>query len=179
MARKVEEAYFAWLCDHINVNYGKFTRKTYSGLFRHLHGKEFVWIVPNDDNRLEDALDIRYAFLDETGIRDSGNLLMGIPPFSILEVMVALSRRLHFMDDWLPVNWSWKLIENLGLDLMHDPLTTRQDERIEEILETLIWRNYEPDGNGGFFPLEFPNENQTKVEIWYQMAAYLGEKQNH
>jgi hypothetical protein len=28
---------------------------------------------------------------------------------------------------------------------------------------------------GGFFPLTHPNDDQRKVEIWYQMNAYLDE----
>ena len=32
---------------------------------------------------------------------------------------------------------------------------------------------------GGFFPLAFPKEDQTKVEIWYQMSGYLEELDHH
>jgi hypothetical protein len=46
---------------------------------------------------------------------------------------------------------------------------------VEEILYALIWRTYDPDGVGGFFPLAWPKEDQTKIEIWYQMNAYAKE----
>jgi hypothetical protein len=36
-------------------------------------------------------------------------------------------------------------------------------------------RLYTTSGYGGLFPLEEPKEDQRKVEIWYQMMAYLGE----
>jgi len=39
----------------------------------------------------------------------------------------------------------------------------------------LIWRDYHADGRGGFFPLTNPDTDQTKVEIWYQMNAYVTE----
>jgi hypothetical protein len=46
---------------------------------------------------------------------------------------------------------------------------------VEDILDTCIWRTYQPDGQGGFFPLAWPEEDQTKVELWYQIAAYIDE----
>jgi hypothetical protein len=44
--------------------------------------------------------------------------------------------------------------------------------QVEEILHTLIWRTYDPDGTGGFFPLTRPQFDQRTIEIWYQMNAY-------
>jgi hypothetical protein len=42
-------------------------------------------------------------------------------------------------------------------------------------LAVLNKREYFPSGKGGLFPLENPREDQTKVEIWYQMHAYVME----
>ena len=58
---------------------------------------------------------------------------------------------------------------------MYDPISKRKSIKIDDILDTLIWRTYEYDGIGGFFPLTNAEEDQTKVEIWYQMAAYINE----
>jgi hypothetical protein len=179
MVPPVEEVYFTWLCDRIDVNFGKPTTKTYNDLLGILHSKEFVWVVPNDDNRLEDAMDLRYAFLNESGIMDPNNLLMGDPPFSVLEVIIGLSDRLAFIDGGTNRNWAWRLVDNLDLTRYNDPVGPRRETYIDDILEGLIWRTYQPDGIGGFFPLAFPQNNQTKVEIWYQMAAYLDEQIEH
>jgi hypothetical protein len=54
-----------------------------------------------------------------------------------------------------------------------DPLTDEDVAKIKNILDTLVWRTYQPDGRGGFFPLNHPEEDQTKVEIWYQMNKYV------
>jgi hypothetical protein len=140
-----------------------------------LHTKEFVWLVPNDDNRLEDAMALRHQFLNETGITTPGNLLMGVPPLSVLEVILGLSVRCAFNGGGYPPHWAWVLIENLELHNMSDPLSSRKREKIDDILETLIYRNYDADGVGGFFPLTHPNDDQRTVEIWYQMQAYLDE----
>jgi len=50
-------------------------------------------------------------------------------------------------------------------------------EQVDEILESLIWRTYDPDGHGGFFPLRRPKGDQTEEEIWHQMNLYVGEIQ--
>jgi hypothetical protein len=46
---------------------------------------------------------------------------------------------------------------------------------VNTILHDLIWRDYHPDGRGGFFPLQNPDVDQTKVEIWHQLNAYVSE----
>ena len=57
---------------------------------------------------------------------------------------------------------------------MYDPVSKRKAMKIDDILENWLWRTYEYDGSG-FFPLTTTEEDQTKVEIWYQMAAYINE----
>lgn len=171
MATPIEQVYFTWLCDRVNVNNGK----SYDDLLGQLHTKEFVWFIPNDDNRLGDAQDFRYLFVNENGIENPGDLLKGVPPLSVLEVILGLSERLSFLADGGAPDWAWTIIGNLDLHRYSDPITPRKAEIIDDILESLIWRTYEPDGTGGFFPLTHPNENQTKIEIWAQMHSYLNE----
>lgn len=179
MRWNVEQIYFEWLTEHVNIGYGRPNGKTYTDLMSQLHTKEFVWTVPNDDNRLQDAEALRHEFLNDAGITNAGNFVMGVPPLSVLEVIVALSNRCAFAADGEPRNWAWKLIENLELHNMSDPVSRRQTELIDDVLDTLIWRNYERDGTGGFFPLTHPDANQKEVEIWYQMNAYLEEGFEH
>lgn len=176
MTTLIDSVYFTWLCDRINVNRG-LAGKTFFGLLEQLFEKEFVWVVPNDDNRLEDAMDLRHQFVKETRVIVSNNLLLGVPPLSVLEVIIGLSDRLAFLDGGGARDWAWRLIENLALDKQADPLTPRKEAYIEDVLETLIWRTYEPDGIGGFFPLAYPQTNQAKEEIWHQMNAYLAEQE--
>jgi hypothetical protein len=55
MHEPLEEAYFRWLCNQVvNVKL-KNPSRTYWSLLKQLHSREFVWIIPNDDNRLEDG----------------------------------------------------------------------------------------------------------------------------
>jgi hypothetical protein len=166
MTKKFAERYFHWLANQIVVE--KSEHRDYEYLFRRLHSREFVWLVPNDDNRAGDALELRREFWGE------GNKY---PRYGVstLEVIVALSRRLEFNAGGEKEIWAGQLLKNLGLDKMYDPVSKRKAMKIDDILETLLWRTYEYDGIGGFFPLLSTEEDQTKVEIWYQMAAYINE----
>lgn len=162
---QVDVDYFEWLTLQIVVP----REKRFVGLFERMHSLEFIWTVPHDNNRLQDGLDLRYEFLD--GSRKQ-MVLTGV---TILEVLIGLSRRVAFIAGGDEYIWPWRLIKNLKLNKMSDPLSTENANRIDNILETLVWRTYSSDGRGGFFPLRNAEEDQTQIEIWYQMNNYVNE----
>ena len=166
--KSLEEQYFDWLVSKIAIEQNGNVERTYEGVFRRMYGKEFVWLVPNDDNRIGDALDLRREFLGES------NPTFRFPA-TVLEVVIALSRRLEFNAGGNAPVWAWQLFRNLRLHKLYDPLTYRKDSQIDDILDALIYRTYKPNGMGGFFPLTDPPSDQTKVEIWYQMSSYIQE----
>ena len=94
-----------------------------------------------------------------------------------LEVLIALSRRVAFTAGGEPDDWAWRLLKNLRLTKSSDPLSEARLRNVDDILDAVIWRTYEPNGQGGFFPLKNPQENQRKIEIWYQMNKYVIEKE--
>lgn len=172
MKNRVEKQYFEWLISQINVQ----GTRTFYDLFEMLFTIEFIWTVPHDDNRLQDGLDLRVEFLNghphmsrQKSYWDKGA--------TVLEVIVALSRRLAFTAGGKAEDWAWQLLTNLRLNKMTDPLTENKVRKVSHILETLIWRQYREDGSGGFFPLTWPDKDQTQVEIWYQMQKYVNEIQ--
>lgn len=169
MTNPIDVKYYEWLVSQIEVT----SNRTYYDLFERMHNLEFVWFIPNDDNRVQDGLDLRAEFLDE---RKSKLALGGA---SVLEVLVALSRRTAFTAGGNSRHWAWKLIKNLRLNKMSDPLSDEDMDKVDDILETLIWRTYEPNGQGGFFPVTHSLDDQTKLEIWYQMNVYVMEMQDH
>lgn len=178
MSKSLGELYLEWLSLQVNVQHGRTTDKDYSGLFRLLNKTEFVWKVPNDDNRVADGLDLRMEFVNYVGEQglyvDDTNAHLS-DGASVLEVLIGLSRRLSFEADGTAEGWAWQLIENLGLNLMFNPITRRKEGFIESVLTDLVWRTYKADGQGGFFPLAWPKKDQRTVELWYQMAAYIEE----
>jgi hypothetical protein len=169
MTKTLERSYFEWLRSQVRVEgEGKLGIRRYTGMLEMLHAKEFVWLVANDDNRIGDSYALRLEFLGT-----SHRLLQDA--ISVFEVLISLSRRMEFAAEGKAETWAWTLLKNLDLHRMHDPLTHKQIRLIEELLETLVWRTYDRDGVGGFFPLAWAEEDQTKVELWYQMSAYINE----
>jgi len=177
MKAPLDELYFVWLCDQVGDSKVKNPARTYWRVLKLLYEKEFVWFVPNDDNRIEDGKDLRYEFVDQTGLKDVDPnwIQLGC---SMLELMIALSRRLAFEAEGEPRDWFWELMKNIGLGgYTDDRIPTRYSEKnVDEILDRVLWRTYKRNGSGGLFPLKDPKEDQREIEIWYQLNAYLLER---
>lgn len=171
MSNSLSEDYLRWLAPQIRETQND---RTYDGLMSIMFEKEFIWLIPNDDNRMVDGLDLRSEFRREFNVpmRTEG-FPMG--PCSFLEVLIGLSRRLAFAAGGTAPNWAWQLVSNLELNRMSDPLSSYKARKVHDILDRCVKREYAPDGSGGFFPLAWPNEDQTRVELWYQMAAFIDE----
>jgi len=176
MSTFLDELYFNWLYSRICSLRLKNPARTYWNLFRLLYTKEFVWIIPNDDNRVEDGKALRYECLEENGYDpndvDQDWLKMDC---SFLELLIGLSRRLAFETSGDPDEWFWEMLENLELARYSDraPLPQKQ---IEEVLDQVIWRTYRWNGSGGLFPLQNARRDQRDVELWYQLMDYIVER---
>lgn len=177
MTRQLSYDYYEWLISQIQVG----GSRTYRDLYERLHNVEFVWTVPNDDNRLADGQELRIEFLNECTDISSKQITKFYRSVqegaTFLEVVIALSRRLEFnAGEMSAPAWAWKLLKNIGLNKMSDPFDDEKARKVDEIVERVIWRQYDRNGKGGFFPLKFADKDQTKVEIWYQMHAYIIER---
>lgn len=137
-----------------------------------------MWLVPNDDNRVADGLMLRDEFEAEVFQVGEIDQLWFELECSFLEVLIALSRRLAFEADGEPRDWFWHMLENLGITTQcADKFYNNEIAgRIDAALERVIWRTYRYNGQGGLFPLAHPNGDQRKIEIWYQLNAYLLER---
>lgn len=176
MNEPLDRVYLNWLYSQIGSVKLKDKSRTYWLLAKQLFTKEFVWIIPNDDNRREDGRDLRLEFIEECEIETVDPEWMKIG-CSMLEMMIALSRRLSFQDDTEARGWFWRLIENLELEECTDRNYSPNLERVvDNILDRIIFRTYDFDGHGGLFPLDEPFRDQREVEIWYQMNSYLIEQ---
>lgn len=176
MNASLDHLYFDWLYRQVcPVDEGN-RSKTYWELLYIFFTKEVVWFVPNDDNRLEDGRDLRREFLRDEGYsqRSVDWLWMDLG-CSFLEFLIGIARRAAFETDSDQVYWFWKLLENIGLDGLDDRKRIKR-EKVEDVLNRVIWRTYDYDGTGGLFPLEDPVEDQRKVEIWYQLNTYIIER---
>lgn len=172
--------YFMWLCDLIKVNT---TETSYWLLATDLNKKEFYSIIPNDDNRRKDGLNLREQFRSEAGYEIYNAL--DSRPCSMLEMLIGLAIRINYTTEELDnvdntAAWFWKLVENLDLVKYTDDEYYNKGSnvkaKIDNVLNIVLKRRYKRNGEGGLFPLEDPKKDQRKVEIWYQLSEYLMEK---
>jgi hypothetical protein len=167
----LDELYLTWLYSQVGSVKLKNKVRTYWCLLRRLYQTEFVWQIPNDDNRIEDGRDLRQEFLESEQIdADADWVELGC---SMLELLIVLSRRLSFLAEGEPSDWFWHMIDNLDIHVNDRDYNETREGHIDETLNRVVWRQYAPDGRGGIFPLRRPEYDQRDVELWYQLNAYL------
>ena len=175
MTQPLDEQYLRWLYSQVASTRYRMLSRTYWNLLRHLYSKEFVWVVANDDNRAMDGIELRDEFAGlYLEFVDEDWMQLGC---SVLEMLIAISRRLSFESgERASREWFWHLLKTLGIDSYSDAVEYPFD-KVDDAVNTMIWRTYSASGKGGLFPLRHPREDQTKVELWYQLNAYLLEQE--
>ena len=178
MRNKIRNEYFDWLLDLACGN--RFSKQiSYRRLLEYLHGITFQFIIPRDQNRAEDGIELRYRFAVLNGYEDMSDDILDIldGPCTVLEMLIALAIRCEedIMDDpsvgHRAGQWFWGMIRNLGLGSMKDD---KFDERyVEEVIERFLNREYEPDGRGGLFTIIDCEYDLRDAEIWHQLCWYL------
>ena len=169
----LDDRYFEWLYGHIAAIRNRNPARSYWHLARLLYTTAFLWNVHNDDNRAEDGKELRYEFAEERNIDIQDPAWMDMD-CSMLEMLIALSRRAAFESPGEPGDWFWKFVQNMELDKYTDAVWNLGIEReVEDRLERVIFRKYGADGMGGIFPLRYPRGDQRMIELWYQLSAYL------
>lgn len=168
--------YYHWLCEFVDINNSK---RSYFLLMQTLHNKPFFWTVPNDDNRADDGIMLRTRFVKDMGYDDYAVKMLE-RPCSMLEMLIALAQRMDtIMDNLDNVDrtnkWFWEILGNIGLDQFTDEkyFDMGGELKIVNILNDVLERKYKKNGQGGLFPLKKPTKDQRKIEIWYQMSAYI------
>lgn len=174
MTGTIDDQYFEWLYSHIGSVRNRNPARSIWHLAHQLYTKEFVWLVANDDNRVEDGRELRQEFMDQRHPDEIPRewLELGC---SMLEMMIALGRRASFEANGSPGDWFWKFLRHLDIFIYDDAFDQFAERHVDQVLDRFIYRNYDSSGEGGLFPLRRAERDQRKVELWYQMAAYIGE----
>ena len=164
----LDDAYFRWLCAKVLEPYGRI----YHDLLYILYKTEFIPFILEDSHRADDGVELRYDFRMETNTeRDD---LWEEQPCSVLEVLISFSIRASFQNDEPVKVWFWRFMENLMLDQFRQ-VSESDVPIIEDILNTFIWRTYDSNGRGGMFPMTQTQNDQRKIEMWYQFFEYMDE----
>ena len=163
--------YFDWLCYLVKGRCR--TGVSHIKVLEILYSTPFTPIVPHDDNRESDGIDLRNLYTWETGqIPDISG------PCTMLEMMTALSERLSFLveDERCIDNggfFFWQILGNLGIDIEDEDWRSKDQKMVLGILEKLNTRSYGYSGRGGMFPLRRVTSDQRKTEIWRQCSSWL------
>lgn len=171
--------YYRWLIDICGK---RFDGKLYLNLLTRLWSTDFYAVIPMDENRIEEALKLRYEFAHSVGMNEddadawiSENLL---DECNLLEILINLASRCAFLigtstDDGSKVEhiWFWRMIANLGLTKYDDDHWSSRS--VDEAIYILLDRKYAPNGEGGLFPIFGSERDERKVELLYQMYKYL------
>ena len=169
---ELRQLYFDWLYQTVCDD------RIHTKLLSQLFDTPFTYILEMDGNRAADGEDLRYRFGRENGYRDSLIATeLDDRPCSVLEMMIALALRCeeHIMaDDELgdrTGQWFWNMIVSLGLGTMTD--TRYNADKVTDILNRFMQREYNRDGSGSLFTIERCRQDMRNIEIWYQMCMYL------
>ena len=185
---EVRNGYFLYLCNLVGLNGWEGNTKidmknghmTYFLLANALHSKDFIPIVPNDDNRAAWGIQLRKNFaLYSSAFEDYSAI--DRPGCSFLEMFVALAMNIDqdimcSPDDDLDRSgdWFWVMMNNLVFDDLTDAnWVGKAAVIVDEKLDKINKRDIGYDGSGGIFPLRNPQKDQRITEIWYQMNAFV------
>ena len=170
----MQDAYFCWLVGLIGDDY---IRVNYQRLLWKLYITDYIWELDYDSNRAYDGLLLRDEYVRCGGYFSGVVVKNGV--CSVLEMFIALARAaenniMHDPDFGDRTGkWFWIMLQNLGLDVYDDYHWFESE--VERILDIFLHHRYEKNGLGGAFPVHNRTRDLRKMDLWWQMNAYLEE----
>jgi len=89
--------------------------------------------------------------------------------------LISFAKRASFQTDIPLKSWFWEFMNNLKLDEFRQ-VSGSDIYAVEDIVSSFIWRQYEPNGYGGMFPMCSTQNDQRKIELWYQFSEYVEDR---
>ena len=182
----LSELYLVWLINLINAD--NYKGKSYIKLCSLLNKIPFKPVIKLDENRLSDVQSLlreTYIQSQSEWYRLTNDDIMELPtwPVSFLELIISLAMRidLDFMREINGIDntriYFWVLVRNLGI-LEFDDEHWGEDAIISIVnrLNIVQNRTYDPNGNGGLFPLENAEMDQRNVQIWNQLCQFVNQR---
>ena len=176
MTSDIRSRYFSWLCDFVyDPTYTE--QLSYNNLLHRLFEVDFYAIIPIDENRYKDGIDLRYRFGEENDISNVQIATeLDVCFCSVFEMMVALALRCELVmmdgnEGDRTGQWFWNMVLSLGLNHMDDDHYFQSI--VDNCLAVFLNRMYQPNGNGGLFTIEDCPFDMSEVEIWQQACWFL------
>ena len=172
----LDDLYLEWLYKNF---VGRVTNRnpnsSYWKMSKQLYTMPFTWTIRNDKNRAEDGKELRQEFILDCNIEDIEINWLQIE-CSVLEMLIGLARRASFETGEAPGDWLWKFFNHLDIHSYNDRIyNSIIMGEVDAVVRRLLDRTYEQNGAWGLFPLTHARHDQTQVELWYQLQAYLME----
>jgi hypothetical protein len=175
-ANPLHREYFNWLYNRVFAVKDVESQFSYTLVCDRMHTTIFKVLVPRDENRAADGAELRNEFLRKSNGHELDKVDVMYQDASVFEVLVGLAGRANRMMDLPEPDWFSIFLFNLSLDLYNDEYClNRPTWRIGSKINVFNDRRYRADGGGGLFPLRRPVRDQRRVELWYQMGAYMTE----
>lgn len=178
----LKELYFKWICSIIFPD--ELVRNNYINVLNLLYITKFEYILPLDENRKKDGIDLRYHFSYACKIPyDIIQNTFDNDNCSVLEMLVALAKRFEddVMSDYVHGDrtheWFWIMFNNLGLNMYADSSwNINSYNEVQNILQKFMFRQYNSDGtDGGLFVYKNPLYNLTTMQLWDQMGLCMSQ----
>lgn len=180
MESNLNELYFKWICSIVFPDEN--LKNNYYNVLRLLNNITFEYVLPLDENRQKDGIDLRYHF--SYACKIPYDIIMenfNNSHCSVLEMMVALAKR--YEDDVMSdsnygnrtLEWFWIMFKNLNLDqYTNNSWSYMSDYAVKNIVFNFMFRKYNSDGtNGGLFPCPNSEYDLRYLQIWDQMGLYM------
>lgn len=170
----LDDLYLEWLYENfIGSITNKNPNSTYWKLAHQLYTMPFTHHIRDDKNRAEDGKSLQDSFFEARNIQDV-EINWQWREASVLEVLIGLAVRAAFETGEEPGNWFWKFLRHLDLHSYNDRVYSRiVEEEVDAIVRRWLDREYDKNGVGGIFPLKNARQDQTQINLWYQLQAYL------
>ena len=171
ISKCIKEDYYSFL---INKVYSH-NPLGYEKLLSLLFDTPFIPIMDMDNNRAEDGENMRYLYsIDQYQVyprRFINSALNELGECNMLELMIGLAERVavHIIGDTKDL--FWEMVYSLGLSRYNN--NNYDEASVRYILDRFMAREYGPDGNGSLFYIKGYKGDMRKLEIWYQVFAYL------
>jgi hypothetical protein len=169
----LRESYLNWLINIIMPD-----EDGYKKLITALFETDYCPYFEEDKNRYEDGMSLRYEFFITNEIDEhTAYVEFGNPPCTMLEMMIALAKRMCDVIGETPTVWFKQMLSSLQILYMNDDNLFNKTT-FDNVMYTFMTNSYEPNGQGGLFTLEHYMGDIRHIEIWYQMNAFVNEITN-
>lgn len=172
--RDILSAYRLWLNNKVSNDISA----AYGQLLAILWRTEFVAEYEPDQNRMEDAKNLRDEFADSIDIENSEFLKLKTTPVRLIEIMICMSKRISdiISTEDNTAKYFWEMVASMEMQKLDD--SNFNASSAQKHIDILLGHKYRRNGRGGLFFIRDigPEYNAPGLDIWSQAMAWINSK---